>query len=67
MRNTILGFVMGALAAHLFISTAGADVGETPHEQRVMRVLERMAVALEKTESAHRDEVQVQRDLVRRA
>lgn len=64
MRNTIIGFIAGALAAHLFVSTAGADA-ETLHEQRVLRTLERIAGALEKTENSQRDEVRGQQELVR--
>lgn len=64
MRNTIIGFVAGVFAAHLFVSTATAEP-ESLHEQHVLRALERIAGALEKTESAQRDEVRAQQDLVR--
>lgn len=64
MRNTTIGFIAGVLAAHLFVSTAGAD-DKSLQEQRVLQALGRIAGALEKTEGAHRDEVRAQQDLVR--
>lgn len=62
MRNTIIGFIAGALAAHLFVSSAGA---EALQDQRALQALERIAGALEKSENAQRDEVRAQQDLTR--
>jgi hypothetical protein len=37
MRNTIISFIAGILATHLFVSTAGAEA-ESLYEQHVLRV-----------------------------
>ena len=64
MRNIVIGFVAGVVAAHLFVSTVFADA-DSVREDRTLRVLERVASALEKTENAQRDGVRAQQDLVR--
>lgn len=64
MRNIVIGFVAGVVAAHLFVSTVFADA-ESLREDRTLRVLERVASALERSEKSQSDIARSVRDAAR--